>query len=106
MMKKLLASLALVAAVLAAPVVHADRYWRDRPEVRVRVAPPAVREEVRPPAPSPRHFWHGGHWYWERGRHVWIPGSWELGRPGYHWAEGHWVNEGGYWVFRPGHWVR
>lgn len=72
--------------------------------VRVQVAPPALRAEVRPVAPSPSHFWAPGHWYWEGGRHVWMGGYWEAPRQGEEWIGPRWVNEGGAWVYRPGHW--
>src|SRR5262245_9298433 len=55
--------------VVAPPVVRG-------PGVRVRMAPPPMRVEVRPMAPSPRHVWAPGYWQWRGGRHVWMAGSW------------------------------
>src|SRR6478672_7023287 len=68
-----------VACAAASSAAHAQ--WRGRPVgpgVRVRVAPPAARVEVRVAAPSPRHVWIPGYWEWQGGRHVWIVGRWEL----------------------------
>jgi len=39
-----------------------------------RPAPPAVRVEVIPRAPSPRHHWAPGHYQWRRGHYVWVGG--------------------------------
>src|SRR5262249_40884517 len=78
---------------------------RVAPGVRVRVAPPARRVEVRVAAPSPRHVWIRGYWLWEGGHHVWIAGHWEVPpMVGQVWVEPQWVQEGGEWVFYPGHW--
>jgi hypothetical protein len=42
--------------------------------VRITVAPPAPRVEVRTVAPSPRHVWVPGHWRWHGNRHDWVGG--------------------------------
>lgn len=39
-----------------------------------RPAPPAVRVEAIPSAPSPRHHWVQGHYQWRRGHYVWVGG--------------------------------
>jgi hypothetical protein len=41
-------------------------------------APPPLRYEVIPVAPSREHVWVGGRWAWrpERHQHVWVPGGW------------------------------
>jgi len=76
------------------------------PGVRVTVAPPPVRAEVRPVAPSPGHIWIAGHWAWRHGRHVWMPGRWALPPgPGYRWVAARWVSERGQWTFFEGHWA-
>lgn len=76
------------------------------PGVRVTVAPPPLRSEIRPAAPSTAHIWIPGHWAWRGGAHVWIGGYWALPpAPGYHWVHARWVNEGGTWVFYEGHWA-
>jgi WXXGXW repeat (2 copies) len=74
--------------------------------VRVTVAPPPARVEVRPVAPSPHHVWLEGHWAWRGRRYVWLPGYWALPPvPGYVWVDPRWVQEGGQWVFYDGQWV-
>jgi hypothetical protein len=76
------------------------------PGVRVAVAPPPPREEIRPVAPSPNHVWIPGHWAWRNGAHVWFQGHWAMPpAAGYHWVAARWVNEGGGWVYYEGHWV-
>jgi hypothetical protein len=73
--------------------------------VRITVAPPAMRVEVRPVAPSPRHVWTPGFWQWTRGRHVWVGGTYVLPpATGRVWVEARWVNDGGQWIFHEGHW--
>ena len=92
-------SLALVSVVAAVPATAQAAV------LRVVVAPPAARYEVRPAAPSPRHVWTGGYWAWRGGKHVWEPGRWVAERPGHVWVDPHWANEGGQWVFTEGRWV-
>ena len=76
------------------------------PGVRVSVAPPPPRVEVRPVAPSAAHLWIPGHWAWRGGAHVWLGGHYALPpAPGYRWVAARWVNEGGQWVFFEGHWA-
>jgi hypothetical protein len=75
------------------------------PGVRVTVAPPALRMEVAPRAPSPRHMWLPGYWAWRGGTHVWIGGHWALPpAPGYTWEPAAWVSENGAYTFYDGHW--
>jgi hypothetical protein len=69
------------------------------------VPPPALRTEMRPVAPSPRHIWIRGYWGWQDGRHVWMGGHWdEPPAPGRVWVDARWANENGEWVFHPGYW--
>lgn len=72
----------------------------------VEVAPPALRVEVAPIRPSPRHVWNPGYWAWEPTGYVWYGGRWEIERPGWHWAGAHWVREGRRWHFVRGHYWR
>ena len=75
------------------------------PGLRVEVAPPAPRVEVRTVAPSPNHTWIDGHWAWRGNRHVWMGGHWVMPPgAGYSWVPARWVNEVGRWVFFEGHW--
>jgi hypothetical protein len=95
----LVAALSFVPSLARAQVVVV-------PGVRVTVAPPPPRVEVRTVAPSPQHVWLPGHWAWRGGGHVWLPGHWALPpAPGYHWVHARWINEGGQWVFYEGHWA-
>jgi hypothetical protein len=73
----------------------------------VEVAPPAVRLEAVPAAPSPVHFWVGGYWGLQPGYgYAWVPGRWERPRYGYAWAPAHWWHHGHGWHFSRGHWHR
>ncbi len=93
-----LAAVVLSGALSATPALAGARVY-------VRVGPPAVRVEVRPVAPSPRHVWIGGFHRWDGAAYVWVPGRWEIA-PRTHavWVPGHWrhTRHGWYWV--PGHW--
>src|SRR5262249_22688593 len=74
------------------------------PTVRVRVAPPVVREEVRIAQPSPRHVWVPGYWGWRGRSHYWVGGRWAVPpAAGRIWIEPRWVTEGGIYVFHPGY---
>jgi hypothetical protein len=67
----------------------------------IRVAPPAVRVEKRPPAPRRGYVWVGGYYRWNGNRYIWIPGRWVAPpRAGAVWIPGRWVrvNQGWYWV--------
>ena len=103
-MRRILLSLAAVSLLALAPgLAHAQVVV---PGVSVTVAPPPVRAEVRPMAPSPNHVWINGHWAWRRGAHVWMPGHYALPPgAGYRWVPARWVNEGGRYVFFEGHWA-
>src|SRR5215475_4096292 len=73
--------------------------------VRVTVAPPVLRVEARPVAPSPRHLWIAGYWGWRGGRHIWLPGHWAMPpATGYVWEPARWENDSGAWTFYDGHW--
>ncbi len=87
-----------------APVAVVEPSGPPPGEVYADVEPPAPQVEVVGTAPSPNHFWIGGHWGWAGGRHVWEPGRWELRRQGYVYAPGAWAREGGRWHWREGYW--
>lgn len=72
--------------------------------VHIATPPPPPRVEVIPRAPSPGHFWVGGHWKWAGRRHVWVGGRWLESRPNEVWIRDHWAHRGGEWFFHPGHW--
>lgn len=99
-------SLALCCGlVLLLPSLASAQVFINVPGVRVNLAPPPVRVEVRPVAPSARHTWIAGHWTWRGNQHVWSPGAWMLPpNQGWVWEPARWVNENGAWVFFEGHW--
>ncbi len=91
------------AAMFAAPSIAHAQYVV--PEVRVNIAPPPPRVEVRTVQPSANHMWIAGHWAWRYGRHEWISGHWaEPPNAGMVWEPAHWRAVGGQWSFIEGHW--
>ena len=98
-MKKL-----LFAALLALPVTASAQARFFVPGIRVTVAPPALRMEVAPAAPSPLHHWINGYWAWRGGRHLWVTGRWAIPPVGYVWQPAAWENVNGAWMFYDGHW--
>jgi len=79
---------------------------RCRPVVRVRVAPPALRTEVRMMAPS-RAISGRRITVVQGGRHSWVAGHWDLPpAPSQVWVEARWVNPSGEWLFYPGYGLR
>src|SRR5947209_2264469 len=99
-MRRIVLSLVALASIVSfAPAAHAQ-VRVVVPGVRVGVAPPPARVEVRPMAPSREHVWIPGHWAWRSGAHVWIGGHYALPPgAGYHYVQARWVNEGGQWIF-------
>ncbi|HLK70051.1 MAG TPA: hypothetical protein VKU19_41765 [Bryobacteraceae bacterium] len=96
-MKQFLLSAAL-GAVFCIGSIHAA-------DVVVKVRPPAIRVEKRPPAPSPRHVWVTGYHRWDGNAYVWEPGRWEV-PPREHavWVAPRWEHRNGGYVFVEGRW--
>jgi hypothetical protein len=96
---------ALVLAALGGASVLLSR-TASADEVRIVVAPPAARIEVKGPRPGPYHVWQSGSWVWgAEGRYVWHPGRWVEPPHGKTvWVRDEWVSYGGAWHFVPGHW--
>ena len=95
----------VVGSALLPGLAVAQPIFAPRPMYRVRMAPPPMRVEVTPVAPSPRHVWVAGHWMWRGNRYIWVNGHYRMApRPGHSWVQSRWVNEGGQWVFYDGHW--
>lgn len=92
-----IATAALAAILSLVPTASAV----GSPRIYVRVPPPPVVVETRPPAPSPRHVWVDGYHRWDGRGYVWVPGTWRRA-PRAHatWVAGHWVHgrRGWYWV--------
>jgi hypothetical protein len=98
------ASVVAGACLIASP--HGIRTASAAPVVDVRIAPPAARVEVVPARPSPHHFWVHGYWGWSEGRHVWVPGRYEVERRGYEYREPRWESAHGHYRFHDGYWHR
>ncbi len=74
-------------------------------DVVIRIGPPHVRIERRPPAPSRNHVWVSGYHRWDGHAYVWESGRWESRpRPHARWVAHRYVRRGGGWVFVEGHW--
>src|SRR5258708_6570235 len=103
MRKLLLATLILCSSLAEAQVVVREHGVVRG--VRVTAAPPAIRMESPPAAPSSRHQWIAGYWGWGGGRHVWIAGHWTMPPAvGYVWEPARWKQVNGAWIFYDGHW--
>jgi hypothetical protein len=101
--EELMRNLLLVLA-LAVPSVAGAQVRYIRP-VRVMVAPPPLKYEAPPPAPSPRHQWIAGYWASRGGANVWVGGHWAVPpAPSFVWEPARWDNSGGAWTFCEGHW--
>jgi hypothetical protein len=101
-MWKLVVTLSLLLLAVSSEV---QAQYRVMPGIRVSVAPPALRHEVVPMAPSPRHQWIAGYWGWRGGAHLWIGGHWALPPgPGYAWEPSRWEEANGAQMFYDGHW--
>ncbi|MGB8933182.1 MAG: hypothetical protein WCC48_18205 [Anaeromyxobacteraceae bacterium] len=73
---------------------------------RVELAPPRLRVEAPPPAPSPSQAWVPGYWSFANGNYVWVAGAYVAApQPGARWAAARWVNRDGAWYFEPGRWL-
>ena len=76
--------------------------------IRAPIAPPSLRIEAKPDAPSAEHAWIAGDWTWDHGKEVW---TW---RPGYYakrpdkaksYHRGRWSQRGMTYVWSPGKWL-
>jgi YXWGXW repeat-containing protein len=99
MMKKLLLGTMVAASLGVGSVSVATA------DVFVRVAPPAPRTEVVPPARR-GYVWTPGYWDWRGNRHVWVNGHYVRERRGYHYATPSWHEQNGRWVLQRGGWAR
>jgi hypothetical protein len=71
----------------------------------VKQAPPPVKAEVKPAAPSVTAIWIDGHWQWNGNRYVWKKGHWEKKAKGA-WVKGQWKKTGRGHKWVPGHWKK
>jgi len=68
-------------------------------------APPPVREEIIPAAPSTSVVWQPGRWSWNGASYVWIGGQYVARpRPEVAWLPGHWDQGPGGWTWVDGRW--
>ncbi len=99
MKKQLLIVACGLALCLSAGVTQA--------QISVRIGPPPVRVERRPPLP-PEHrdwVWRAGYHRWDGQRYVWVPGEYVAPpRPHAVWIPGRWVRRGGGYVWIEGRW--
>lgn len=74
-------------------------------DVFVRVAPPRMRVETRPPSPGAGYVWTPGYQRWDGRAYVWAPGAWVM-PPRRHarWVANRWEHRRGGWVMVQGHW--
>ena len=73
----------------------------------VRVGPPPIRYERRPPMPGEGYVWVDGFWRPQGNHYVWVAGHWD--RPPYqgaYWAHPHYDHYNNGWVMHDGRWVR
>ena len=99
----------LLTGCVVAPAYPAYGYGGEvvAGDVYAPVAPPPLRTEIIPVAPSPAYVWIGGSWGWGGGRYNWTPGRWAMPpRPGYGWHPGGWSHGPRGWQGRGGHWGR
>jgi hypothetical protein len=74
-------------------------------EVVVRIAPPHVIVERRPPPPGREYVWVSGYHRWDGNAYAWTPGMWQQPpRLHAHWVAHRWVHRHGGWVLVEGHW--
>ena len=100
-------ALSLTSCVVRAHPMHEVTVVESGPraEVVVTEAPPPLRVEERPVAPSANHVWIQGYWTRHDGAWFWVAGGWHpRPRHGAEWVVGHWEARPGRWVWVPGHW--
>jgi hypothetical protein len=67
--------------------------------------PPLARFEPIPAPPSRDHHWAAGHWRWDRGSFVWVPGCYQVrSRSNVVWVDGLWTRDAHGWYWVEGHW--
>ena len=74
-----------------------------RAEVIVKVAPPALKVEVKTAAPGAGFIWAPGFWERANQQWVWVPGGWVKTHPQHrHYVSARWVKTPRGYVFREG----
>ena len=74
-------------------------------DVVIRLAPPRILVEKRPPRPSHNHVWVTGYHRWDGNAYQWQGRKWEE-PPARHrrWVAHHYVRRNGGYVLVEGHW--
>lgn len=79
------------------------------PGILVRMAPPAMIEEVPPEQrlEGDNVSWIPGYWGWdeEQNDFIWISGIWRNLPPGRQWVPGYWAATDGQWQWTSGYWA-
>ncbi|MGA2114468.1 MAG: hypothetical protein ABSH56_06915 [Bryobacteraceae bacterium] len=92
----------VLSGLLGAALCIGSAYAAD---VVVKVRPPALKVEKRPPAPGPEYVWVGGYHRWDGNSYVWVAGEWH--RPPHDhavWVAPRWEHRNGGYVFVEGRW--
>jgi len=69
---------------------------------------PPLKPEVmgKPPVTTTPLIWQPGHWDWNGGGYVWMPGAFvPSAGHGNMWMPGYWENGEGGWTWQPAHWM-
>jgi hypothetical protein len=98
MIRKIITA-ALLAAALGGASVPAEA------DIYLRVAPPAPRVEVVPPARR-GYIWAPGHWDARGNRYYWVRGAWVRERRGFRYRAPRWTERNGRWYREDGGWAR
>jgi WXXGXW repeat (2 copies) len=68
-------------------------------------APPPLRAEAAPPAPSALAMWQPGHWNWDGTQYAWVAGHYdERPSPSANWTPGYWQQGPAGWTWINGYW--
>jgi hypothetical protein len=99
----------IIAAALCLFAVGCTAPAADPPARLAMIAapypPPPKRAEIPPPAPAADVLWLGGHWRWDSGKYVWVPGQYALRpTPTANWLPGYWDRDDAGWLWTEGRW--
>lgn len=101
-MKRIIYSLTLLAAALAAPTLaQADI------SILIGIAPPALPMYAQPPIPGDGYLWTPGYWSWNAADndYYWVPGTWVVAPfVGALWTPGYWAWRGNGYAWDDGYW--
>lgn len=104
-MKRLLCSVAAIAAISTAAFIPTQALAEVGFTVVVGNAPPPPRYEHVPNARR-GYVWAPGYWNWNGNKHKWKKGHWERSRPGHHYQRSEWQQSDEGWRLNRGGWQR